>query len=96
MMTAGSPYTIEIYGSGRATATGDGLSLVPLNKTAIFNVDTQGSQGKVDVEITGMYIDQNILICFYYNMFKIISTRKTGQLYLMINGSLAEKLGSEE
>lgn len=44
---------VEIFGGGRATVSGDGLSLVPLNKTAYFNVDTQGSSSKVDVEITG-------------------------------------------
>ncbi|XP_063426625.1 filamin-A-like isoform X1 [Mytilus trossulus] len=49
----GSPYMVEIFGGGRATVSGDGLSLVPLNKTAYFNVDTQGSSSKVDVEITG-------------------------------------------
>ncbi|XP_052106412.1 filamin-A-like isoform X1 [Mytilus californianus] len=49
----GSPYMVEIFGGGRATVSGDGLSLVPLNKTAYFNVDTQGSPSKVDVEITG-------------------------------------------
>ena len=49
----GSPYTLEIFDAGRANVSGDGLSLVPLNKTAIFNVDTQGSSSKVDVEITG-------------------------------------------
>ncbi|XP_052106413.1 filamin-A-like isoform X2 [Mytilus californianus] len=48
----GSPYMVEIFGGGRATVSGDGLSLVPLNKTAYFNVDTQGSPSKVDVEIT--------------------------------------------
>ncbi|XP_063426626.1 filamin-C-like isoform X2 [Mytilus trossulus] len=48
----GSPYMVEIFGGGRATVSGDGLSLVPLNKTAYFNVDTQGSSSKVDVEIT--------------------------------------------
>ena len=65
--TLGSPYTLEIYDSGRATVSGDGLSLVPLNKTAIFNVDTQGSSGKVDVEITGKsnvtYTVINYLVC---------------------------------
>ena len=51
----GSPYTLEIFDAGRANVSGDGLSLVPLNKTAIFNVDTQGSSSKVDVEITGKF-----------------------------------------
>lgn len=48
----GSPYTLEIFDSGRATVSGEGLSLVPVNRTAVFTVDTQGSSGKVDVEIT--------------------------------------------
>ncbi|XP_062567858.1 filamin-A-like isoform X3 [Saccostrea cucullata] len=50
----GSPYTLDIVDSGRVTVSGDGLSLVPVNRTARFEVDTQGSSsGKVDVEITG-------------------------------------------
>ncbi|XP_062567856.1 filamin-C-like isoform X1 [Saccostrea cucullata] len=49
----GSPYTLDIVDSGRVTVSGDGLSLVPVNRTARFEVDTQGSSsGKVDVEIT--------------------------------------------
>ncbi|XP_056004558.1 filamin-A-like isoform X3 [Ostrea edulis] len=50
----GSPYTLDIVDSGRVTVSGDGLSLVPVNRTAKFVVDTQGSSsGKVNVEITG-------------------------------------------
>ncbi|XP_061194597.1 filamin-C-like isoform X3 [Saccostrea echinata] len=50
----GSPYTLDIVDSGRVTVSGDGLSLVPVNRTARFEVDTQGSSsGKVNVEITG-------------------------------------------
>ncbi|XP_056004557.1 filamin-C-like isoform X2 [Ostrea edulis] len=49
----GSPYTLDIVDSGRVTVSGDGLSLVPVNRTAKFVVDTQGSSsGKVNVEIT--------------------------------------------
>ncbi|XP_061194598.1 filamin-A-like isoform X4 [Saccostrea echinata] len=49
----GSPYTLDIVDSGRVTVSGDGLSLVPVNRTARFEVDTQGSSsGKVNVEIT--------------------------------------------
>ncbi|XP_069103435.1 filamin-A-like isoform X2 [Argopecten irradians] len=48
----GSPFTLEIVDSGQVTVSGDGLSLVPVNRTASFVVDTQGSgSGNVDVEI---------------------------------------------
>uniref|UniRef100_A0A8W8ISL4 Calponin-homology (CH) domain-containing protein n=1 Tax=Magallana gigas TaxID=29159 RepID=A0A8W8ISL4_MAGGI len=50
----GSPYTLDIVDSGRVTVSGDGLSLVPVNRPAKFIVDTQGSSsGSVKVEITG-------------------------------------------
>lgn len=50
----GSPYTLDIVDSGRVTVSGDGLSLVPINRPAKFIVDTQGSSsGSVKVEITG-------------------------------------------
>ncbi|XP_052706918.1 filamin-C-like isoform X4 [Crassostrea angulata] len=49
----GSPYTLDIVDSGRVTVSGDGLSLVPVNRPAKFIVDTQGSSsGSVKVEIT--------------------------------------------
>ncbi|XP_078312683.1 filamin-A-like isoform X1 [Crassostrea virginica] len=50
----GSPYTLDIVDSARVTVFGDGLSLVPVNRTAKFVVDTQGSSsGNVNAEITG-------------------------------------------
>ncbi|XP_060073080.1 filamin-C-like [Ylistrum balloti] len=52
MEVRGSPYTLEIVDSAQVTVSGDGLSLVPVNRTASFVVDTQGSgSGNVDVEI---------------------------------------------
>ncbi|XP_021372144.1 filamin-B-like isoform X3 [Mizuhopecten yessoensis] len=49
----GSPYTLEIVDSAQVNVSGDGLSLVPVNRTASFVVDTHGSgSGNVDVEIS--------------------------------------------
>ncbi|XP_048246435.1 filamin-C-like isoform X1 [Haliotis rufescens] len=49
----GSPYTLEIVDSSMVSVSGDGLSLVPVNKTASFNVQTRGAGGgNVSVDIT--------------------------------------------
>ncbi|XP_046560616.1 filamin-C-like isoform X2 [Haliotis rubra] len=49
----GSPYTLEIVDSSMVSVSGDGLSLVPVNKTASFNVHTRGAGGgNVSVDIT--------------------------------------------
>ncbi|XP_060571832.1 filamin-A-like isoform X3 [Ruditapes philippinarum] len=47
----GSPYDIDIVDSSNVTVSGDGLSLVCVNRTASFEVHG-GSSGKLDVEIT--------------------------------------------
>ncbi|XP_067668833.1 filamin-C-like isoform X2 [Haliotis asinina] len=49
----GSPYTLEIVDSSMVSVSGDGLSLVPVNKTASFNVHTRGAGGgNISVDIT--------------------------------------------
>lgn len=55
--SVGSPFTVEIVDSSRVTVSGDGISLVPVNRSTSFTVDTQGSSsGHVDVEIVGELI----------------------------------------
>ncbi|KAK3094677.1 hypothetical protein FSP39_004809 [Pinctada imbricata] len=49
----GSPYTLDIVDSSRVSVRGDGLTLVPVNRVAKFVVETGGSKGRVQVEITG-------------------------------------------
>ncbi|KAK6195551.1 hypothetical protein SNE40_000959 [Patella caerulea] len=64
----GSPYTLEIVDSSMVTVTGDGLSLVPVNRPAVFNVQTRGAGGgNINVDV----------ICEYNfncvrNVFKIL------------------------
>ncbi|KAK3589648.1 hypothetical protein CHS0354_015146 [Potamilus streckersoni] len=49
----GSPYSMDILDSSKITVVGDGLSLVPVNKTAHFEVNLHGAtKGTVEVEIT--------------------------------------------
>ena len=53
---SGSPYTLDIVDSSRVSVRGEGLTLVPVNRVAKFEVDTQGStSGRVQVEITGKH-----------------------------------------
>ncbi|KAL3847646.1 hypothetical protein ACJMK2_018548, partial [Sinanodonta woodiana] len=58
----GSPHTMDILDSSKITVVGDGLSLVPVNKTAHFEVNMHGAtKGTIEVEIT--YHTINILYC---------------------------------
>ncbi|KAL4220761.1 hypothetical protein ACF0H5_021155 [Mactra antiquata] len=51
MEIRGSPYNLDIVDSSDVTVSGDGLNLVPVNRTASFEVHA-GRGGKVDVDIT--------------------------------------------
>lgn len=43
------------------TASGEGLSLVPVNKVAAFNVDTKAAGGgEVTVDVVGELISSNL------------------------------------
>lgn len=48
----GSPYQVDVGDSSNVTVSGDGINLVPVNRTASFEVNPHGQMsGKVNVEI---------------------------------------------
>ncbi|XP_052216529.1 filamin-B-like isoform X2 [Dreissena polymorpha] len=49
----GSPYDLDIVDSSNITVSGNGLSLVPVNRTASFVIHGVSGSGKLDVEIIG-------------------------------------------
>lgn len=48
----GSPFNLDIVDSSNVTVSGDGLSLVSVNKTASFQIHGSGGS-KIDVEVIG-------------------------------------------
>ncbi|XP_052782579.1 filamin-B-like isoform X2 [Mya arenaria] len=51
MEIKGSPYDLDIMDSSNVTVSGEGLSLVPVNRTSSFMINGASNSGKVDVEI---------------------------------------------
>ncbi|ESO98829.1 hypothetical protein LOTGIDRAFT_231195 [Lottia gigantea] len=55
-----SPFTLEIVDSSMVSVTGDGLSLVPVNRPATFNVQTQGAGGgNINVDVVFFILTLN-------------------------------------
>lgn len=58
-LCSGSPFNIDIVDSSNVTVSGDGLSLVPVNRTASFQIHGSGG-GKLDVEIIGKFFSPQV------------------------------------
>ncbi|XP_070173160.1 filamin-A-like isoform X2 [Littorina saxatilis] len=54
MEVRGSPYTLDIVDSSQVTLSGEGLSLVPVDRPTTFTIHTKGAgSGNINVDIAG-------------------------------------------
>ena len=73
----GSPYTLDIVDSSLVTLSGEGLSLVPVDRATTFTIHTKGAgSANISVDIAGELLAPSggKMLCLRVDTFKVCCT----------------------